>query len=273
MSGPTPRSAAPNPAEPEVGPVDAAAGGGPLVTIVAVHGDSASAARFDRVTPHLPEGARLVPLTLPGFGGVPPVGDGSVADHAARLAERIAGLPAPVVVLGHGLGGTVAIELGQRHGEACAGLILHAPATPIGRGRTELRTRARPALARVANAAAALPFASAAARTLAFRDLPSDVVDRLRSDLRRAEGAAPLAASADEAWFDGLGPSPVPAVLLWGDRDHWRGPAQANELGHRLGAARVRVVAGWGHLPMLDQPRSYATEVADLAHWLATRAG
>ncbi|MDY7106058.1 MAG: alpha/beta hydrolase [Actinomycetota bacterium] len=251
----------------------AVAGAEPLVTIVAVHGDSASAARFDRVTPHLPDGVRLVPVTLPGFGGTPALGDGTVTDHAARLAERIGGLTGPVVVLGHGLGGTVAIEIGQRHGDACAGLVLHAPAIPDGRGRAELRAGSLPPLSRVVNAASNVPFAAVAARAVAFRDLPADVVERACEDLGRAEGSAALAASADAAWYDALEPSSVPTVILWGDRDHWRGPASATGLAHRIGAGRVRVVSGWGHLPMLRRPRDYAVEIAQLARWVATEAG
>ena len=97
-----------------------------MTTVVAIHGNGGGGFRFSRMVDHIAGDVALVPVTLPGFGGRP--ADPSlhtVTDYAEALWEEIRGLPQPIVLLGHGIGGTIAIDLLQRH--SVAGLILHAP--------------------------------------------------------------------------------------------------------------------------------------------------
>ena len=97
-----------------------------MTTLVAVHGNGGGGFRFARAEEHMPEGIRFVAVTLPGFGG-------RAADPALRhlgdfseaLWGEIRDLPRPLVVLGHGIGGSIALDLVNRH--PVDGLILHAP--------------------------------------------------------------------------------------------------------------------------------------------------
>jgi pimeloyl-ACP methyl ester carboxylesterase len=46
----------------------------------------------------------------------------------------------------------------------------------------------------------------------------------------------------------------VPALLLWGDRDPWSGPAAAQTYANRLPRPRMEEVTQTGHWPWLDEP-------------------
>ena len=97
------------------------------LTVVAVHGNGGGATRFARLGGQLADGVGLCAVTLPGFGDVPrDPALRTVADYADRLAEM---LPSngSVVVLGHGIGGSIGLDLACRRPETMSGLILHAP--------------------------------------------------------------------------------------------------------------------------------------------------
>jgi pimeloyl-ACP methyl ester carboxylesterase len=66
-------------------------------------------------------------------------------------------------------------------------------------------------------------------------------------------------------WFDGLPDTSVPTSILWGDRDRILQPSQADDLARRLRHGERRIIEGWGHYPMIEQPADYATVVAEIA--------
>ena len=113
----------------------------PTLTIVAVHGNGGGSTRFDLVPDHLSDGVELIAVDLPGFNGAPDdPGLRSVVAYADRLADLIdeitvgpgdgsddATLRPRPVVLGHGIGGSIALDLASRRPETIGGLLLHAP--------------------------------------------------------------------------------------------------------------------------------------------------
>jgi pimeloyl-ACP methyl ester carboxylesterase len=61
-------------------------------------------------------------------------------------------------------------------------------------------------------------------------------------------GSGPTGAGAGEP-----GSNPMPALILWGDRDPWYPPALADAYAARLSGARVERLADAGHWPWLDR--------------------
>jgi pimeloyl-ACP methyl ester carboxylesterase len=50
----------------------------------------------------------------------------------------------------------------------------------------------------------------------------------------------------------------VPALLIWGDKDPILPVAGARELAERMPNARLEVMAGTGHGPMLERPGEFS---------------
>ncbi|MCU0309038.1 MAG: alpha/beta hydrolase [Thermoleophilia bacterium] len=239
--------------------------------LVAVHGNGGGAFRFGRLPAHMPPGVALRAVTLPGFGGTP--WDPAVvvlADLADRLGEAVAATPRPRVVLGHGIGGSLALDLVQRAPELMDGLILHAPVGPRLERRWFPRVMARPAVREAARRLAASPRSRPLlARRVFAGPVPPADLERFQDGYARCAAFSPMFDLITPGWFGALGPVRMPSVVLWGGRDRVLAPGQAADVLPLLPDARLVVVPEWDHFPMLDAPAHYAHVVAGLAAGLA----
>lgn len=231
------------------------------VTLVAVHGNGGGGFRFARAAPHAPAGVRFEAVTLPGFGGRPAEpGVVTMADHAEVLWREIADLPRPLVLLGHGIGGSIALDLVQRH--PVDGLIIHAP---VG---TRLERRWFPRLMRPRSVRRTIQWgiSSRLTRPLVGRrffspEVPRDYVDRFLDEYARAESFSLMFDVITPEWWSTLRPAEVPSVLLWGEHDRVLGADQVDDYRQLLPRSAIDVVPGWGHFPMVDDPVRYAAVV------------
>ena len=61
----------------------------------------------------------------------------------------------------------------------------------------------------------------------------------------------------------------MPTLLLWGDRDSWIPPRHATWFASHVPGIEVKMLAGLGHQPMLEDP---VTTVAAIREFLAVHA-
>jgi pimeloyl-ACP methyl ester carboxylesterase len=113
--------------------------------VLLVHGNCSSAAYWLPLIRRLPPTLRVVAPDLRGYGGTEAAGVDAtrgLADYADDVAALLAdprlfgGATARPVVVGHSLGGGVAMRLLVDHPERVAGLLLAAPVSPYGFGGT-----------------------------------------------------------------------------------------------------------------------------------------
>ncbi|MFP5310377.1 MAG: alpha/beta fold hydrolase [Actinomycetes bacterium] len=243
------------------------------VQLVAVHGNGGGAARFARLPAELPHDVALHAPTLPGFGGRP-LGDvDGVAGLAAALREEVVALPRPRVLLGHGIGGSVALELLSSEPDLVDGLVLHAP---VG---TRLDTRWFPRLLRprwvrrAVQVGISSPVLRPLWRRTIVRDVPAPFDAQFLAAYADAEAFGAMFDWLTATWFDGLPVLPdLPATILWGEDDRVLGADQRADYRRLLPRADERTVPGWGHFPMLSDPHAYGEVVAGVARTLVRRA-
>lgn len=267
------------------------------VSVLAVHGNGGGGFRFARAALHFPPEVRFHAVTLPGFADEP--ADPSLrtlADFADRLAAELAELPAPRVALGHGIGGSLLLELiarlsvpadpadpgaagtaaaGRRvPAERLAGVILHAPVgAHLGR-RLFPRLMALPGMRWLGRQVFAAPPARPLLSRLLFRaQVPRDYRRRFFTEYRRCRAFSQMFDLITEEWFEGLEPVEVPARLLWGGRERVLSSSHVAEFERLLPRAETRIVDDWDHFPMIDAPQEYAATVAALARELAPGDG
>lgn len=101
-------------------------------TLVAVHGNFASARWWTDLINDPPAGWRVVAPDLPGFAGTENIAEVSIPAYAQWLSGWLKehSILRPVM-LGHSLGGAVVMELARQHPEQVSGLIL-VGSCPLG---------------------------------------------------------------------------------------------------------------------------------------------
>ncbi len=252
-----------------------------MITVAAVHGNGGGAFRFSRLPRPLADDVDLVALELPGFGEEPAQARiRSAADHGAHLAALVARLPRPRVLLGHGIGGSIALSALQvRSGPAVAdgplvdGLILHSiVGVDLDRRLFPLLMRPRPVRRAVKHAIASPPVRVAARGRLFGPDVPAEVSDRFLAEYARCEGFEDAFDWLTPAWFDALRPVAVPTSLLWGEDDRVLDVDHVERYRPLVPEATVTTVPGWGHFPMVTDPDGYAERVAAIARSLVAES-
>ncbi len=248
------------------------------VTILAVHGNGGGSSRFMLLPEFMPSGAELVAIDLPGFEGSPLRTDFTrlehYADHLAELVEehRVAGQP--IIVLGTGIGGSIALDLASRRPELMDGLILHAI---VG---ASLDTRLFPRLMkskpvrgiirRGISAKLARPILT---KIFFSTGAPAPVLDRFFDGYRTCAAFSDMFDLINVDWFDSVAPiEDLPVSLIWGEHDRVLKSHQAELIKAKAPNGGVTIQPGWDHFPMLEQPEEYAHVIVDHADALVAQA-
>ncbi len=241
-------------------------GGGPGTPLVLAHGLGGAAANWTALAPLLADRYRLLVPDLPGHGGSSPL---PAAPTLEPFAERVALLAeredlAPFAIVGHSLGGLVALRLARRRPGAVRAVVLAGAAGISTSGR-----RARKALAItgfVKPGRLLAPYRKSVSRSPQLRRLVlfwgAADTDALAPDVAESFLAAPAlhadtvaaarALVVDDVRRD-LEELSCPCLVLWGADDSQTRLTDAFDYARRLGA-RLRVIADCGHLLTGERP-------------------
>ena len=235
--------------------------GGEGPPLLLVHGFGGAAWNFSELAPLLP-GRRLIIPDLPGHGGSSPLPAPSLAGFADVLAEL---LGEPADVLGHSLGGVVALRLAERHPSLVRSLVLAAAAGISSSTRFAEITIALTGIiqpGRIAGRRVGLVARSRRLRRFVFEgfevanaDLLTEraVHGFLRGPTMHTDAlGAGLALVSDDPRRD-LDRVRCPVLILWGARDKQVPLDDGFEYARRLGAP-LRVIADCGHLLIGERP-------------------
>ena len=108
-------------------------------TLLLIHGNCSSSMFWEPLLRHLPPHWRIVAPDLRGYGESPGTGVDAtrgLRDFADDVAKLLPDLPERFTVVGHSMGGGVAMQLLIDHPERIRALILEAPVSPYGFGGT-----------------------------------------------------------------------------------------------------------------------------------------
>ena len=266
------------------------------LVFVLVHGLGGRWQHWTENIPELAEHGRVIAVDLPGFGrSRPPSGGCSIdalADAVAELVQRLS-LP-KVVIVGHSLGGPIAVRLAHRHPELVSAIILaagtvqafagvlgrqrgwhHVPPATIVSTYFEVLTAGLPVPAFLRKQ---LISRSRLRRLVLWPYLHRPVAVPSASIALLVEGAGARGVLATaraagrlrpEQWLTPLG---CPVLAIGADHDAIAPVAQLAEFAESVSGARAVVLEGTGHMVMLERASAFTAEVVSFAK-LVTRGG
>lgn len=248
--------------------------GGEGDPLVLVHGLGGAAANWFALAPLLLSERRLLVPELPGHGGSRPLAAApslnAYADRIAVLQEREGFAPAPVV--GHSLGGAIALRLAIRRPEAVSALVLAGAA---GISSTSRRARYGLTITGLVKPARKIaPHRARVARSALLKyavfgrwgasdppALPPELVEAFLSGPPRHTDtvSAARALVRDDPRPD-LDRVRCPSLVLWGARDNQLPVEDAFDYARRLHSP-LRVIADCGHLLIGERPDACADAI------------
>jgi pimeloyl-ACP methyl ester carboxylesterase len=251
---------------------------GPVVVLL--HGIAGSSRTWDAVLPLLARSVRVVAPDLLGHGeSAKPRGDYSLGAYASGVRDLLAalGIEAATIV-GHSLGGGVAMQFAYQFPERCERLVL-VDSGGLGREVTPILR------------AATLPGAEVVLPLIAHRrvlDAARSVSARLPARLTRrpalaeiARGYGSLVDTQARAAFVHTARSvldvggqrvdardrlylatALPTLVVWGGRDSFIPVSHAAHFKELVPTARLEVFERAGHFPHVDEPDRFARVLA-----------
>ncbi len=261
-------------------------------TFVLVHGLGGSHLTWVQVAPGLAGLGRVLAPDLPGFGRSPRAGRSATLMGERRWLSRFleATTEGPVILAGNSMGGLVALLEAAVEPDRVAGLVLTSTVFPLARGGLPHPIvlgsfaaydvpRLGEALVRARRAAVdPESFVRLGLRMLTVdpSSIPEDVIT-LHADLirdLRADPEAPVAfleaARSINAYVRSrsLGVRAMsnvrcPVLVIHGRKDRFVPVGNALVALQTYPAWRGRLLAGVGHVPQMEAPARWLTEVAD----------
>ncbi|HEY2502687.1 MAG TPA: alpha/beta hydrolase [Mycobacterium sp.] len=231
-------------------------------TVLFIHGFLDDATVWDGVIAVLASAVDVIQYDLPGSGTRSP----AVADLdtvtleslAAEAGDIVAGIDAPVIVVGHSMGSQVAELVAASHADRVQGLVL---VTPVPLGGTQLP------------AEELAPFRALGGDTDAQRTLRSQVSPNLAADqldrLVHIGGAVrpDVAARYADMWNEGVSNAPTtsaftgPVLIIRGGADAFVTEQLLAATTSRFVQPNVKVIDKGGHWLHVEYPEALATTI------------
>ena len=255
------------------------AGKGSLVVLL--HGIAGSSATWDKIIPRLEAQHTVIAPDLLGHGeSAKPSGDYSLGAYANLIRDLLEALgQGPGTIVGHSLGGGVALQFAYQFPERCERLVLVSSG---GLGR-EVHAILRAAV--LPGAELVLPWlASVAAHGMgtlikgmeklglhesadlgeAWRSFVSlEQPEARRVFLQTVRSVIDLGGqhvSAEDKLYLSEG---MPTMIVWGDRDPLIPVTHALRTQQLIPGSRLEIFPGAGHYPYLEDPERFATLLLD----------
>jgi pimeloyl-ACP methyl ester carboxylesterase len=255
------------------------AGKGPVVVLL--HGITGTSSTWSKVIPRLGAHHTVIAPDLLGHGAsAKPVGDYSLGAYANLIRDLLEVLDVPrATVVGHSLGGGVALQFAYQFPERCERLALVSSGGLGPEVHPLLRAAALP------GAELVLPWLAAGASRgigtvvrvmgkVGFRE-SADLGEAWRSFVSLEDPAARRAflhtvrgiidlrgqmVSAHDRLYLASG---IPTLIVWGERDPLI-PVRHAHASHALIAhSRLEIFPGAGHFPYLDDPDRFTAVLLD----------
>ncbi len=213
--------------------------------LVLIHGYGTSGHIWQRALPYLAQQHEVFIVDLPGYGQSKTHGAWHLREMAPLLAHWLQKLQlSPIALMGHSMGGAIAIHLTAHAPELISRLILvNAAGIPLQTPLPALATRSIHSFFQTGNGSFPLPL---------VRDVLQPhfhLLWQTAQEMKRSDFRAELARIT------------VPTLIIWGERDVMLPITLGHTLQEALPHATFITMPHCGHRPMLAQPALFSKSV------------
>jgi pimeloyl-ACP methyl ester carboxylesterase len=236
--------------------------------LVLLHGIGGQAIAFGPLLRHLSREFRCVAWNMPGYGGSLPLEPMTFPGLVDRLVAFLDELGLTSAhLLGHSLGGMIALEFAARLPHRVRSLVLVATTAAFGQRDGEFQRRFIAERTAPLDAGLGMEgLARALVPQLLGADFDPEAETLAQSSLASIPEAAYRAALECVVSFDrrdALTQLPMPVLVLAGGRDRQAPAAVMERMAARIPHARFMLIPDAGHLLPLERPRELAAAVSD----------
>lgn len=240
----------------------------PLLYILGLGSDTAS---WEDISNRLAAGRPVIVCDNRGAGrSSQPAAAYTIEAMAQDILAVLDHIEIPQVhILGHSMGGFLALELAAKHPERVAGLVLSSTALTFGARNTTLMTMYIDGLRN------GMPPEWITADLAMWLYSPArfetpDFLDNLVQDIMQSPYPQTLDGFAGQTaactTFDGNVLAPqvqAPALIIWGDQDILTSPKQGQALAASLATVQTFCIEEAAHLPHRERPDAFCSKVLD----------
>ncbi|MER1968265.1 alpha/beta hydrolase [Castellaniella sp. GW247-6E4] len=207
--------------------------------------------------------SRLGPVSIPRLSGL-----SSLPAAAAEVLERTSG---PLIVIGHSMGGRIALEIARQAPDRCAGLVLmNTGYEGLGEGETT-RRMAQVEAARAGGVGAIVDAwldgmiaprtrddaaLMRSMRDMVLRSTPDSFAGQIQALIERPDATALLGRIA------------CPTLLMSGEEDRWSPLDRHHEMASHIPGSEVAAIAAAGHMAPFEEPEACTRAILE---WLGRR--
>jgi pimeloyl-ACP methyl ester carboxylesterase len=255
------------------------AGRGPVIALL--HGMAGTSETWEGVIQRLQSRYTLIAPDLLGHGrSANTPGDYSLGSHATAIRDLLEALGVKrATIVGHSLGGGVAMQFAYQFPERCERLVLVSSG---GLGRevhVALRAAALPgaevvlpwlcvagrkSVGAIVEALGKVGLKASADLGESWRNFVSlEDPEARRAFIRTARSVIDLGGQSVSAMDRLYLTAGLPTLITWGEKDPLIPARHAYEAHERMPGSRLAIFAGAGHFPYLDDPARFADLLSD----------
>jgi len=225
--------------------------------VVFLHGAGGSGTLFGNQFQAFRELATCYFPDLPGHGGsLHPIEEPSIELYAEAVIDFVNYLPAPAVLIGHSMGGAVALSVGLSNPDLIERLILAGTGCRLCVSEkilTGLETDYEATVEKIL-------------RYCFSRSVDPELFARARDEVRKVDPDIVRADFRACNVFDccsRLTEIKIPTLIICGDNDVMTPLALSQQLQNSISGARLHVIPGGSHMLMLERPAEFNTIIRD----------
>lgn len=229
--------------------------------LVFVHGFPLSRGVWQKQVEALRSSYRVIAPDLRGFGdSETQPGPTTMAQYAADLCVLLRQLATgPVVLIGHSMGGYVALAFARQFPEMLRGLVLVG--TKAGPDTAEAAAGRRVMAEKVKVEGVHVVIEALASKMLAADNQDARMVAQVRSFMAPSKPAGVIGAllgmaeRPDATWL--LGQIAVPTLVITGADDALTPPTESERLAQAIRRAQLKMIPHAGHLVAFERPDEF----------------